>query len=370
MWSFFFYILFILFLMLENIRNYVGFLAKIYYTSFMEQNIVKQLIEKSKEAFLLGIEIFNKPTIKYRVEGFAYFICNAWELLLKAHLINKKGIESIYYKDNPERTITLEVSIRKVFTNENDPLRKNLETIVDLRNTSTHFVVIEYETVYAPLFQACINNYLEKLNDFHGENISSAVPFTTVQLFTTCPPYSEMRVRDLYAKPIADKLVNAYNLIDSTASEVSGNMKYAALTIIHNVALTKDSKIAAERVRISKNPEDQPIVIQKINAESGLLFPHSSRKVVELVKKRLAQNNIEIKFTTSTFQDFIKHLDLKNDKNKCYKHQITKQATFSYNDEAVNTIVNMIIGDIEICERLRRLNYKKNSQPQEQGISQ
>lgn len=43
-----------------------------------------QLIDKAKEAFVLAIEIYNKPSIKYRIEGFSFFICNAWELMLKA----------------------------------------------------------------------------------------------------------------------------------------------------------------------------------------------------------------------------------------------------------------------------------------------
>ena len=30
--------------------------------------IYEKLIEKSKEAFVMAIEIYNKPTIKYRVE--------------------------------------------------------------------------------------------------------------------------------------------------------------------------------------------------------------------------------------------------------------------------------------------------------------
>ena len=34
-----------------------------------------KLIEKSKEAFVMAIEIYNKPTIKYRVEGFLYLQC-------------------------------------------------------------------------------------------------------------------------------------------------------------------------------------------------------------------------------------------------------------------------------------------------------
>ena len=70
--------------------------------------LAKQLLNKSKEAFILAVEIYNKPTIRYRVEGFAFFICNAWELMLKAHLLKTKGDSSIYYKDNQERTINLE----------------------------------------------------------------------------------------------------------------------------------------------------------------------------------------------------------------------------------------------------------------------
>jgi len=61
--------------------------------------------------FLMGLEIYNKPTIKYRVEGFSFFICNAWELLLKATLIDKG--ESIYCKDKPDRTISLSECLKK-----------------------------------------------------------------------------------------------------------------------------------------------------------------------------------------------------------------------------------------------------------------
>ena len=61
------------------------------------ENIKQRLTEKSIEAFIMGLEIYNKPTIKYRVEGFSFFICNAWELMLKAHMINKFGEDSIYY---------------------------------------------------------------------------------------------------------------------------------------------------------------------------------------------------------------------------------------------------------------------------------
>ena len=58
-------------------------------------DLAKLLVDKSIEAFIVGVELYNKPTIKYRVEGFSFFICNAWELMLKAYLLKTKGNSSI-----------------------------------------------------------------------------------------------------------------------------------------------------------------------------------------------------------------------------------------------------------------------------------
>ncbi len=40
-------------------------------------NTYERLIDKAKEAFVMSIEIYNKPSIRYRLEGFSFFICNA-----------------------------------------------------------------------------------------------------------------------------------------------------------------------------------------------------------------------------------------------------------------------------------------------------
>lgn len=56
----------------------------------MDKMLKNRLINKSIEAFIMGLEIYNKPTIRYRIEGFSFFICNAWELMLKAELLNRK----------------------------------------------------------------------------------------------------------------------------------------------------------------------------------------------------------------------------------------------------------------------------------------
>ena len=78
------------------------------------QRLIDKMLAKSQEAFLLAIEIYNKPTIKYRLEGFAFFICNAWELLLKSYLIKTNGISNIYYKNKPGRAIALSDCIKRI----------------------------------------------------------------------------------------------------------------------------------------------------------------------------------------------------------------------------------------------------------------
>ncbi len=62
--------------------------------------------------------------------------------MLKAYLIKQN--KSVYYKDKPERTISLTECIKRIFTNDKDPLRLNLEKIIELRDTSTHFITEEY----------------------------------------------------------------------------------------------------------------------------------------------------------------------------------------------------------------------------------
>ncbi|EFN94191.1 hypothetical protein HMPREF9278_0668 [Mobiluncus mulieris FB024-16] len=71
--------------------------------------------------------------------------------MLKAHLLKTQGQDSIYYKHKGNRTLSLEDCLRKIFTNENDPLRQNMTQIINLRNTSTHFITEEYEILYGPL---------------------------------------------------------------------------------------------------------------------------------------------------------------------------------------------------------------------------
>jgi Protein of unknown function (DUF3644) len=47
------------------------------------------LVDKSIEACIAAIEIYNKPDFRYREEAFSILMLNAWELLLKARILKE-----------------------------------------------------------------------------------------------------------------------------------------------------------------------------------------------------------------------------------------------------------------------------------------
>ena len=69
------------------------------------------LVEKSVHACLAAIEIYNKPDFNYREEVFAILMLNAWELLLKARIIQendgqRRSIELFDIVHNKDGTVS------------------------------------------------------------------------------------------------------------------------------------------------------------------------------------------------------------------------------------------------------------------------
>ncbi len=62
------------------------------------------LVDKAIDAAISAIEIYNKPSFRYREETFAILMLNAWELLLKARIL----------KENKNRIRSIEVWERKI----------------------------------------------------------------------------------------------------------------------------------------------------------------------------------------------------------------------------------------------------------------
>ncbi|WP_366499597.1 DUF3644 domain-containing protein [Arcanobacterium phocae] len=162
-----------------------------------------ELLDKSQELFTLAVELYNRPTIKYHAEGCAIFLCSAWELMLKAEICKRSGNKALFYSGT-DRALSLSDCLKKIFTNKNDPLRRNMDKVIELRNTSTHFITMEYEIFYGPILQACVSNYAEKIEELHGRCMSDIMPENYLNLSVNRTVVDEDKVRAKYSPEIAE----------------------------------------------------------------------------------------------------------------------------------------------------------------------
>lgn len=318
-----------------------------------------KLIEKSQEAFIMSIEIYNKPTIKYRVEGFSFFICNAWELMLKAHMINKFGDNSIYFKDNPKRTLSIDSCIKEIFTNDKDPLRLNLEKIIELRNTSTHLITEEYEMVYIPLFQACLFNFVETMHEFHGFDMTSVVPQNFLTLSVSMKSLKESEVRAKYPEEIATKIIEQNLSLSSTINENSNEF---AIKVEHYHFITKDKNKATSFVGIDKESESKVKIIKELKNPNDT-HKYTAKACIAQINNRLAKEKINVTLNTYHFPLFCKYYSIKENEKLCYVHRVLTFPSYSYSMQAIDFIFEEIKKDPDnIIQNLKdRVKNKEKS---------
>jgi hypothetical protein len=153
----------------------------------------RSLLDKSINSMLSAIEIYNKPNFSYREETFAILAVNAWELILKAHLLKccNYNMRDLYHLEpktkadgtksklkqpklnrtgNPTTIGIFEVicrlEVNKIKLSDN--LIDSIESLIELRDNAIHFHnEKQISKELQELGFACIKNYMNfiKIHD-------------------------------------------------------------------------------------------------------------------------------------------------------------------------------------------------------------
>lgn len=292
----------------------------------------------------MGIEIYNKPTIHYRIEGFSFFAINAWELMLKAELLNRG--ESIYYKDDPDRTLSVSNVIAKIYTDKNTRIRLNLEKIIDLRNISTHYITEDYEVKYAPLFQACVLNFVTEINRFHSINMTDYIPQNFLTISASYEPLTNEQIQLKYPPEIAEKFITQANEIDVLSQEYDSDR--FSINIKQNLYITKKNDEADFTVRVDRSSSNGVAFIKDLKDPSDT-HKYSYNNVIKAVQTRLTKKNIKLGYS-SGFNQYVLNLvidfyNIKQNSKYAYQHVIGKQHSYTYSQQFVEFIVKQIEND-------------------------
>ena len=138
------------------------------------------------EALLAAVEIYNKPKVEFREQTVAFLIVNAWEVLLKARIVQQSGgkVQSIYQRkrnsnrfkysdDGDVLTINLKGALNR--STLPDDVKTNIKGLNKVRNKATHLgmllpelklVILEYST-------ASVQNFVKMYTSWFQESIEA-----------------------------------------------------------------------------------------------------------------------------------------------------------------------------------------------------
>jgi len=146
------------------------------------------MLDKSINAMVAAIEIYNKPSFSYREESFSILAINAWELLLKARILqleqNKLASILMYekrslkngalskklYKKTNRAGNQVSVGLFKAYDSlvsdhgdTIDPkIKLNLTALTEIRDNAVHFLNKDFDLQKKvhEIGTACLKNYL------------------------------------------------------------------------------------------------------------------------------------------------------------------------------------------------------------------
>lgn len=252
-----------------------------------------RLLENSIEAYILSLETINRLSIKYRIENFTYLICNAWELMLKAKIIeDTKTKESIYFKkekDKPRRSIALRDCLKKIFPNENDPTRRNIELVADMRDEVVHLVISRVPKDILALFQACVLNYHKKLVEWFNVSLSDRVSVGMMTIvYDFSPDQFDLNNHVLRRQLGSDALEYLTKFQADVRREFDnlGKSSEFSIDIGYKLALVK--KVGdADIVLTTGNTGDKLIGILEVAKDPSKTHPYRMTEVVKKVQEAL-----------------------------------------------------------------------------------
>ncbi len=225
---------------------------------------VKNALEKATDAALLGVEVYNKPAVKFKSGCYISLMVIAWTSLFHAVFFKRK-VKPYHRKENGHFEKVdgdfvhweLKECLRQYFKSDTaNPIRKNLEFFIPLRNRIEHRSMPELDSSIFGECQAMLLNLDEMLSKEFGAKycLRESLSFS-LQLF----PSSESLVDAVKHNPDTKPVVDFIQQFRSTISpDVTGSGKYSFKAFLIQVANHNSAQaLPIQFIHYDKLSEDQ-----------------------------------------------------------------------------------------------------------------
>lgn len=231
---------------------------------------------------LAAVEIYNKPNFAYREESFAILAVNAWELLLKARILQldrnrvaalleyerrkrADGAQSVMlYRKKNRAGNHVSVGLIRAFdrlTNDysdkiHTAVRVNLEALVEVRDNAVHFFNNNLDLALAiqEIGAATLKNYLNCVRQWFAVDLTKYNVFLMPLAFAR--ESDDATLLNAQERHLLRYLEQIRGMEDDVANDFN-----AALRIEFSVRKTKDA--TAPRFVLSNAPDAIPVKLDE-----------------------------------------------------------------------------------------------------------
>lgn len=235
---------------------------------------VKSSLEKARDSALLAIEIYNKPAVKFKSGGYICLMTIAWTALF--HTIFFKRKQKPYYKKNNSghyiiidgdyKHWELKECLDAYYkTDTQNPIRKNLDFFIPLRNKIEHRSIPEIDADIFGECQAMLFNFDEMLEKEFGPEycLRECLSFS-LQLFPSSKNLVDAVKQNPKNKSIAE-FIKKYR--SSISQEVIDSGKYSFKAFLIQVANHEgDNTLSIQFANYDKLSDEQKANITKLVA--------------------------------------------------------------------------------------------------------
>jgi hypothetical protein len=224
----------------------------------------KGALEKALDSALLAVEVYNKPAVKFKSGGYISLMVIAWTSLFHASFFKRK-LKPFYRKENGHfiklegdfKYWELDECLRQFYqTDTGNPIRKNLEFFIPLRNRIEHRSMPELDASIFGECQAMLLNFDGMVEKTFGSKycLRESLSFA-LQLFPSSANLAAAIQHNPTTKPVVD-FIQQYR--STISAEVAGSGKFAFKAFLIQVGNHKsESALPIQFVHYDKLSEDQ-----------------------------------------------------------------------------------------------------------------
>ena len=215
----------------------------------------RDALQKARDAALLAVEVYNKPAVTFKSDGYITLMIIAWTALFHA-IFFRRGVKPYYRSDRRKQKSRylkadgdykhweLSECLKQYYGDDTgNPARKNLEFFIPLRNKIEHRSLPEIDPLIFGECQAMLLNFDAMLEKEFGSRycLRQSLSFA-LQMYPSSSNLAEAVRRNPAARDAAD-FIEKYR--SSISADVFQSSQYAFKAFLIQVANHKSKDALA-----------------------------------------------------------------------------------------------------------------------------